>query len=428
MTADLLGGPMFLRLPFLLMPAAMLLLAAATATAGAPSPLRPSIGYRIGPVLTAGPHPDRQIEVVSRKIGQMLMVGFPGTGPDERGPAGVAGMIADGRIGGVILFADNIRNPSQLRALTAALVRAGGAAPPFIAVDQEGGSIQRLSRRKGFQPLPSARTMGKKPLCEAYALYLRTAEELAAAHINVNFGPVVDLDINPRNPAIGLKARSYDRDPARVVAYAEEFIGAHRAAGVLTAAKHFPGHGSAIRDPHIAIVDIRDTWRSEELAPFAALIAEDRIPMVMVGHLIHPRFSDGDRPTSLSRRAITDVLRGGLGFEGLVVTDDLGMDAIGRRYSPEQAAEMAIRAGADVLIFANLLTEDPAAMDRITATVAGAVASGRIPLRLIEESNLLIRAAREELGRAGAAGGLPPEAPACPEPRAAGPSGAAAPG
>ena len=267
--------------------------------------------------------------------------------------------------------------------------------------------------------------MAKKPLCEAYALYLRTAEELVAAHINVNFGPVVDLDINPKNPAIGLKARSYDRDPARVVAYAEEFIGAHQAAGVLTAVKHFPGHGSAVRDPHIAVVDIGDTWQTEELTPFAELIAEDHIPMVMVGHLIHPRFSDGDRPTSLSRRAITDELRDALGFEGLVVTDDLGMDAIGRRYSPEEAAEMAVRAGADVLIFANLLAEDPGAIDRIVATVAGAVSSGRLPARLIEESNTLIRAAREDLGRAAAAAGCPPEAPACPEPRAAAPSGAA---
>jgi len=435
MPAILPGGPMSLRFPSALLSAAApilsavaLCIAVTVATAGAPSSLRPSIGYRIGPLLTAGPHPDRQIEVVRRKVGQMLMVGFPGTAPDQTWPARVAGMIGDGRIGGVILFADNIRNPAQLRKLTAALVAAGGAAPPFIAVDQEGGSIQRLNRRKGFQPLPSARTMGKKPLCEAYALYLRTAAELAAAHINVNFGPVVDLDINPRNPAIGLKARSYDRDPARVVAYAEEFVGAHRAAGVLTAVKHFPGHGSALRDPHIAIVDIGDTWQAQELTPFAALIAEDRIPMVMVGHLIHPRFSDGDRPTSLSRRAITDELRGALGFDGLVVTDDLGMDAIGRRYDPEQAAEMAIRAGADVLIFANLLTQDPGGLDRVTTSVAGAVSAGRIPLRLIEASNALIRTTRDDLARAAAPAAIPPEAPACPEPRAAAPATGAKPG
>lgn len=412
---------MSLRIPTLLLPATALLLFAAAATAGTPSSTRPSIAWRVAPVMTVGPHPDRQIEVLSRKIGQMLMVGFPGAEPDEPWPLRVADMIAAGRIGGVILFADNIRNPTQLRRLTEALIRAGGSTPPFIAVDQEGGSIQRLNRRKGFQPLPSARTMAKKPLCEAYALYLRTAEELAAAHINVNFGPVVDLDVNPKNPAIGQKARSYDRDPARVIAYAEEFIGAHRAAGVLTAAKHFPGHGSALRDPHIAVVDIGDTWQPDEITPFAALIAEDRIPMVMVGHLIHPKFSDGDRPTSLSRRAITETLRGGLGFEGLVVTDDLGMDAIVRRYSPEDAAEMAIRAGADVLIFANLLAGDPGRIDKVTAAVTGAVAAGRIPARLIEESNTLNRTARQSLGHPSPVATTPLAAPPCPDPRAAGP-------
>lgn len=411
---------MFFRIPILFAPAVALALAAATAWAGTPSSLRPSIGWRLGPVMTAGPHPDRQIEMLSRKIGQMILVGFPGTRPDEPWPQRVAAMIAAGRIGGVILFADNISGPTQLRTLAAALAAAGGTAPPFIAIDQEGGSIQRLSRRKGFQPLPSARTMGKKPLCEAYGLYLRTAQELAGVNINVNFGPVVDLDINPRNPAIGLKARSYDRNPERVVAYAEAFIDAHRAAGVLTAAKHFPGHGSATRDPHIAVVDIADTWREDELTPFAELIAAGEMPMVMVGHLIHPRFSDGDRPTSLSRRAITVVLRQTLGFKGLVVTDDLGMDAIRRRYAPEEAAEMAIRAGADVLIFANVLAEDENGVDRIVASVAGAVAAGRIPIRAVDDSYDLIRAAREAL----AAPRSIPFAPVCPEPHADAPTGA----
>jgi beta-N-acetylhexosaminidase len=411
---------MSFRIPILFAPAVALVLAAATAWAGTPSSLRPSIGWRLGPVMTAGPHPDRQVEMLSRKIGQMILVGFPGTRPNEPWPTRVAAMLASGRVGGVILFADNVSGPAQLRTLTAALAEAGGTVPPFIAIDQEGGSIQRLSRRKGFQPLPSARTMGKKPLCEAYGLYLRTAEELAGVNINVNFGPVVDLDINPRNPAIGLKARSYDRDPERVVAYAEAFIDAHRAAGVLTAAKHFPGHGSATRDPHIAVVSIADTWREDELTPFAELIAAGEMPMVMVGHLIHPRFSDGDRPTSLSRRAITGVLRQTLGFKGLVVTDDLGMDAIRRRYAPEEAAEMAIRAGADVLIFANVLAEDEDGVDRIVASVAGAVASGRIPVRAVDDSYARIRAAREAL----AAPRSIPSAPACPEPHADAPSGA----
>jgi len=390
------------------------------ATAGTPSPPWPSIAWRSGPILPDGPHPDRQIETLSRKIGQMLMIGFPGTRPQDPGPTKVAAMIAAGEIGGVILFADNVRSPKQLAALTAALEAAGGSAPPFIAVDQEGGSIQRLNRRKGFLPLASAKTMARKTPCEAYGLYLKTAEELAAAHINVNFGPVVDLNINPANPAIGKRSRSYGREPDQVVAFAEAFVDAHRAAGVLTAAKHFPGHGSAGRDPHIAVVDISQTWEDQELLPFADLIEDDDVPMVMVGHLIHGRFSDGDRPTSLSRRAITAELRDGLGFNGLVVTDDLGMDAITRRYEPEVAAAMAVRAGADVLIFVNLWSTKPQALDRVVQAVAGDVAAGRIPARLVEESHARSRAAREALGRRTAAP-TAPQARDCTDPRAARP-------
>lgn len=378
--------------------AAVAVLAAGAAFAGTPPSTRPSIGWRVGPILTSGPHPDRQIESLSRKIGQMLMIGFVGTSPAEPGPRQAAAMIAAGRLGGVILFADNVESPRQLRTLVASFVRAGGTTPPFVAVDQEGGSIQRLTRRKGFQPLPSARTMGRKPVCEAAALYRRTADELASMGINLNFGPVVDLDINPGNPVIGQKARSYDRDPARVLAYADAFIDAHAAAGVLTAAKHFPGHGSAVRDSHVAIVDVSDVWQAEELGPFTALAAEGRLPMIMVGHLIHPRFSDGDRPTSLSRRAITEVLRDTLGFHGVVVTDDLGMDAITRRYRPGDAAEMAIRAGADLLIFAHAETLHAGATEEIIASVAAAVAAGRLPARLIEDAGRRLREARAGLG------------------------------
>jgi len=372
-------------------------LTAGAALAGTPSSPQPSLAWRQAPLLAGGPHPDRQIEMLSRKIGQMLMIGFVGTSPKDHEAARARAAIAAGRLGGVILFADNVVGPAQLARLTAALRDAGGAVPPFIAVDQEGGSIQRLTRRKGFRPLPSARTMAGKPVCEAYELYRRTAEELAAMNINVNFGPVVDLDINPRNPAIGQKGRSYGRDPARVAAYAGAFIEAHLSAGVLAAAKHFPGHGSAVHDPHVAIVDIRDVWEPEELLPFRALIAGQALPMVMVGHLIHPRFSDGDRPTSLSRRAITEELRAGLGFAGLVVTDDLGMDAVTQRYRPEEAAVMAIRAGADLLIFAHGESKHAGSTDRIVAAVAGAVAAGRLPVSRIEESYGLLRAAREAL-------------------------------
>lgn len=376
---------------------------AAPARAGAPSPSWPLLWPEWTPHATSTLHPDRAMELVARAVGQMIMIGFQGTEPDHPGPQRVAAMIAGGRIGGVILFADNARNPAQVRRLTASLAEAAGTLPPLVAIDQEGGYIQRLTRRNGFQSLPSARALARKDLCTARTDYARTAAELASLGINVNFGPVVDLDINPRNPAIGRKARSYGVDPAAVVAYAEQFIAAHDAAGVLTAAKHFPGHGSAVLDPHTRIVDITRTWQPSELTPFQLLARQHRVPMVMIGHLIHPRFSDGDRPASLSRRAITVALRDELGFDGLVVTDDLGMDAISERYNDEEAAVMAARAGADILLFASRGAGDADRVDRVIEAVTGAVAAGRIPAATIAEAYRRILETKRALAATAAA-------------------------
>ncbi|MCP4384639.1 MAG: glycoside hydrolase family 3 [Hyphomicrobiales bacterium] len=344
-------------------------------------------------------HPDRQIELLEKKIGQMLLIGFPGQRPGDAWPRRAAAMIAQSRIGGVILFGHNVRNPAQLKRLTDAFASAGGP-PPFIAVDQEGGRIQRLNRRKGFTRLPSAKSIASGSLCDARAAFWATARELASFGININLGPVVDLNINPRSPAIGLLGRSYGADPETVVAFADQFVSTHALAGVLTAPKHFPGHGSAVRDPHHRVVDITATWRPEELQAFERLSAADGVAMIMVGHLIHPRFSDGDRPTSLSRRTMTEVLRRSLGFDGLIVTDDLGMDAITERYGPEEAAIMAVRAGADVLIYANQ-ADNGRLVESVIAAVAGAVAAGRIPESAIDRSFGRIMAAKQALRRPG---------------------------
>lgn len=376
---------------------AMAALVAGLAQAGEPSPPWPLLDPQASGARGAVLIPDRRMELIAREVGQMILIGFPGNEPNEAWPARAANMIAEGRIGGVILFGHNIRNRKQVKRLTAALRDAGGHNPPFIAIDQEGGYIQRLHRRQGFQGLASARTLARSSPCKARAAYLLTAKELASLSINTNFGPVVDLDINPRSPAIGRLARSYGVDPETVVAFADAFIGAHRQAGVLSAAKHFPGHGSAVLDPHKRVVDITNTWQPSELQAFRSLAVEDRVAMIMVGHLIHPRFSDGDRPTSLSRRAITTELRQRLGFDGLIVTDDLGMDAITERYGLEEAAVMATRAGADILIFANQRAGDDTLIDRVIETVTGAVAAGRVPESAVNRAYARILAAKARL-------------------------------
>ncbi|WP_421725474.1 glycoside hydrolase family 3 N-terminal domain-containing protein [Bauldia sp.] len=341
-------------------------------------------------------HPDRQIELLERKIGQMLVIGFPGTRADEVWSRRAISMLDRSRIGGVILFGHNVRNRDQLSRLTERL-NAGGGPPPFVAIDQEGGQIQRLNRRKGFTRLASAKSIANGSLCDAYAAYWATARELARFGINVSLGPVVDLNINPRNPAIGRLGRSYGTDPATVVGFATQFIDAHATAGVLTAAKHFPGHGSAVRDPHHRVVDITTTWQPNELEPFSSLASDDEVAMIMVGHLIHPRFSDGTRPTSLSRRTLTEALRDDLGFNGLIVTDDLGMDAITERYGPEEAAVMAVRAGADLLIYANQKPDDGAFVDDVIAAIAAAAVSGRIPISMIDRAQARILETKRRL-------------------------------
>jgi beta-N-acetylhexosaminidase len=176
---------------------------------------------------------------------------------------------------------------------------------------------------------------------------------------------------------------------------------------VLTAAKHFPGHGSAIGDSHDRPVDISATWRDDELEPYRALIAADPPALIMVGHLTHPRFSDGDRPASLSRRTLTEALRRSLGFDGLIVTDDLGMGAVARRYSVEEAAVMAIRAGADLVLVANRERPDPDVAERIIAAVVAAVAAGRIPASAVADADRRILAARRALVASRAAWGPP---------------------
>jgi beta-N-acetylhexosaminidase len=337
---------------------------------------------------------------LKKMIGQMLVIGFPGRSVAEEWPSRIAEMIGRGDIGGVLLLGGNIQSPEQLKALTRALRRAGGRLPPLIAVDQEGGAVQRLSPYKGFLGMPAAKTVAGTDVGTAYALYSRQARQLAAQGISVNLGPVADLDLNPDNPIIGRLARSYGEDPEIVAAFGRAFIAAHRAAGVLTAAKHFPGHGSGNSDPHEMGVNLATGWEKQELAPFRSLMKEEpRVPMVMVGHLIIEGFSDGDAPASLSRRAITDVLRRQLAFDGLIVTDDLDMAAVRERYGTEDAFVMAAAAGNDLLLSANRRVPDSKLVEKVTRALVTAVEEGRISRAQIEASYRRITAAKQALAK-----------------------------
>jgi len=252
--------------------------------------------------------------------------------------------------------------------------------------------VQRLTRRNGNVYFPSARDVASKPKFKAkdgvLHLYEAMAREIAHAGINVNFGPVVDLNVNPSNPVIGRRKRSFGSDPKRVVDLARDFIVAHREANVVTAAKHFPGHGSSATDSHKVLADISHSWREKEIEPYVALAHAGLLDMVMVGHLYHPRFSDGEGvPASLSARAIKALrAKGWIGFNGVVVSDDLEMGAVRKAYSLDERVIMAINAGTDLVVYSNVKTRDPGIGPRIHAIIAEAVKDGRIPRARIEEA------------------------------------------
>lgn len=342
-------------------------------------------------------------------IGQMVMVGFHGTRVRDKRVKRIAKLIKDGTIGGVILMTRNVKNKKQLRQLTSFFHAARPDMPPFIAIDQEGGAVQRLTKRRGFRQTPAAAYLvRKKSVDEAREIYAKMAEEMSDAGINMNFGPVVDLAINKRNPIITRRGRSYGADPKTVTDFASAFIEAHRQHGVLSVAKHFPGHGSSWTDSHRRFVDLSKTWKPVELEPYRLLSGEKAPDFVMVGHLFHPKYGGKAKlPASLSRVAIEDELRQGLKFNGLVVTDDLEMKSVKRRFGRPDLTVKAINAGNDIVLYSDATKRHhtPAKVHRI---IADAVKKGKISRQRIEASYKRIKSLKlEMMRRMKAASGVP---------------------
>ncbi len=331
-------------------------------------------------------------------IGQMLLVGFNGSSPDGAGARRITGQIAKGQIGGVILFDRNIRSPRQVRALTSKFLSTSNPLLPIISVDQEGGAVQRLSAKKGFTSYPTARTIARKYKPEkARRIYKAMADELARAGFNMNYGPVVDLNINQRNPIIGRLGRSYGADPDRVVAYARAFISAHRDANVLTSVKHFPGHGSSTTDSHKRLVDLSRTWKDVEITPYKKLAREGGIDTVMVGHLYHPAISGKKRtPATLTPNAVDGWVRDRIGFQGVVITDDLEMGAIRRNNNLRATLIKAVQSGNDILMF-GAAGADPKFVAKATKILRDAVENGTIPRERIARSYTRIKRLKERL-------------------------------
>jgi len=342
---------------------------------------------------------------VRKYVGQMLVVGFRGLSVDKNHV--IVRDIQHYNLGGVILFDydyptrtfdRNILNGPQVKALNQQL-QSFASTPLFISVDQEGGLVQRLKPRWGFPEAPSALELSQRRLHDPAAIARSSrsmAQTLRDHGFNWNFAPVVDLASNPDNPIIARVRRAFSADPVAVTQLSEEFIVGHRDAGVLTSIKHFPGHGSSRQDSHLGFTDVTATWSPDELIPFQKLIDKNRADSVMISHVFH-RDLDSDWPASMSKKIITDLLRNKMKYNGIVVTDDLQMAAIRDNYSFEDSVLRPLIAGADVLIFGNMLRYEEDVVPRVIQLVSRAVERNELSLEQLRRSYLRIQAVKERL-------------------------------
>jgi beta-N-acetylhexosaminidase len=315
---------------------------------------------------------------LARAAGQLLTVGFDGPSlPDE-----LRARVATSQVGGVMLFRPNIQSPAQVAALVAGIRGAAPAdAPALVAIDQEGGLVQRL--RAPLTVWPDMLSVGAAGMPErTFAVGQALGTELAALGIGWDFAPVLDVHTNPANPVIG--NRAFGTTPQAVAAQALAFWRGLKAAGLVGCGKHFPGHGDTRADSHLELPVVDHDlarMRAVELAPFAAAAAAG-IESIMTAHVLYPAL-DPDRPATLSPRILTELLRGELRFRGVIVSDDLGMKAVADRYPIDELAVQAVAAGADVL----LIREPPERQQRaFEALVRAAEVSAALRARITESA------------------------------------------
>src|SRR5215471_16626614 len=312
-----------------------------------------------------------------RQIGQLLIAGFRG----EQIPVEIRSLAREFSLGGVILFGRNIVEPRQVAELCHEASHLTADVPVWVSVDQEGGRVARL--RAPFTEWPPMATLGRSGdvrLAERFARAL--AIELKAIGITLDYAPVLDVATNPKNPVIGDRALS-DR-AEEVGRLGAAIIRTLQAEGVAACGKHFPGHGDTSVDSHLELPLVEhppDRLRAVEFVPFRAAIQAD-VATIMTAHVFTPAL-DEQRPATLSRHVVTDLLRKELGFEGVILSDDLEMKAIANNYAVPEAAVLAIEAGCDGVL---ICSADYDTQARTLEALIRAVETERLPYARVEDA------------------------------------------
>lgn len=326
----------------------------------------------------------------------MLIMGFSGCEIHQHSP--VVKWLQEDGLGGVLLFdvdcetqshGKNLKSREQIIELTTQLIHYASfpndvkrGLPLFIAIDYEGGAVDRLSNIPGCMKTMKAKDQGLLPDEALHIEAEKMAVTLKELGFNLNFAPVVDLNLNTQQGIIGKLGRSFSVQPTDVIRVAKQFVTAFSQYGITCAYKHFPGHGSASGDSHQGFVDVTEQYELDELIPYRALLNDTTLPvMVMTAHVINRRLDERGIPATLSYSILTELLRHEMGFEGVIVSDDLQMQAISDHYSLDEALCLTINAGADMLIIANQLGNITATevVDKIEQLLhCGAIEAARI--------------------------------------------------
>jgi beta-N-acetylhexosaminidase len=331
---------------------------------------------------------------VRKQIGQLLIAGFDG----KQVSAELRSLAREFSLGGVILFARNIEDPEQVAELAHEASLIVSDAPVWVSIDQEGGRVARL--RRPFTEWPPMATLGRSgdpKLAERFARAL--ASELKAVGVTLDYAPVLDIHTNPKNPVIGDRAFA---ESAKIVAeLGSTIVRVLQGEGLAACGKHFPGHGDTSTDSHHELPVVEhppERLRETEFVPFKAAIAAD-VATIMTAHVFVPSL-DEQRPATLSRRVVTDILRRELKFDGVILSDDLEMKAIARQHPVPDAAVMAIEAGCDgVLICSGAHETQAAALEALIHAIEGE----RLPWSRVEDALKRQQRAKERFLAAAAA-------------------------
>jgi beta-N-acetylhexosaminidase len=316
--------------------------------------------------------------------GQMIMVGLRGTSPEDA--KSFFDSLNELTVGGVILYdqnvtttppsSHNIQSPKQVREFNEAL-QSYSKIPLLIGVDQEGGQVNRLKSDYGFSDSKSWAELGNwNDVADTQHQSEIMARTLAENGFNLNFAPVLDLSINPEC-FIAKKERCFSLIPEDVASHAEIFINAHLKKNVIPVCKHFPGQGSAGGDTHEGIVDATETWTEKELKPYQILIDKGCAPVIMTSHLFNKKL-DPDFPATLSSNILNNLLRGQMGFNGVIISDDPQMGAIAKHYDLKKVIRLMINAGVDIFCFGNNLVYDADIVHKVHSTLLELLDEGLI--------------------------------------------------